>query len=427
MSESLENAENLENENVPLLENEIVPALENTNQQTGKTNTAANEDLENNGTVLKNNCKLTKILLTILIIALSVLSFVILITGLSLFSMKQTFLTNQNSLKNLTVTDTSMMVLELDGFSIPGYLSPSITIFGWKYVLQPFIKMLKPEVYLPNCANEPTILLNMDFDIDFAYTNNYLVPRIQSSVENPNFIPWDFSHNICIATEDYVLTPLDLLIEYIGRNKAESETERENVLKDVFWTEDMNLGLSMLGLNWLKKDKIEYPVKKELISNSTFVQNLEVLNKVDFNNTKFDIFEYKVSGDFFIEINLNFLKNIDIINFKMLKGDFFISLDGSDKKMMLVKIPDWQKCSVRSIKTENSEGLDMVIELKLKDADVEILNDGEFTKFGKRWFLDKKVDVLVDSKIDLIISDDQWLGSMVLRHLKSTDSTTLRN
>jgi len=95
--------------------------------------------------------------------------------------------------------------------------------------------------------------------------------------------------------------------------------------------------------------------------------------------------------------------------------------------MMLVKIPDWQKCSVRSIKTENSEGLDMVIELKLKDADVEILNDGEFTKFGKRWFLDKKVDVLVDSMIDLIISDDQWLGSMVLRHLKSTDSTTLRN
>lgn len=158
MSESLENAENLENENVPLLENEIVPALENTNQQIRKTNTAANEDLENNGTVLKNNGKLTKILLTILIIALSVLSFVILITGLSLFSMKQTFLTNQNSLKNLTVTDTSMMVLELDGFSIPGYLSPSITIFGWKYVLQPFIKMLKPEVYLPNCANEPTIL-----------------------------------------------------------------------------------------------------------------------------------------------------------------------------------------------------------------------------------------------------------------------------
>ncbi|KAL6935819.1 hypothetical protein ACO0OL_002002 [Hanseniaspora opuntiae] len=359
--------ENREQENIPL--------LGSTTEQNDNTNSITNEDLE--------------------------------------------FYTNENSLRNLTVTNSSIMILDIDGFKLPSYLSSSITIFGWT--------ALNPKIYLPNCANEPNILLNMVFDVSFVNFNNSLLPKIQSSVLNPDFIPKDFSHTICVATEDYVLTPLDLMIEYIGRNKVESEEEDERDIEDVFWTDDMNLGLSMSGLKWFKGDMIEYPVKKELISNSTFVKNLEVLNKVDFNNTKFNIFDYKVTGDFYIEISLDFLKNIDIINFKMLKGDFFISLDGSDKRMMLVKIPEWQKCSVRSIKTEDSEGLDMVIELVLKDADVEILNDAEFTKFGKRWFLDKKVGVQVESILDLIISEDEWLGSMVLRHLKSTDSTVLRN
>lgn len=414
-----EETHNIDSENVPL--------LNNVEEQPDSLEAVVNKDLENVTTVKNDNTKLLKIFLPVITIILVLITLIIVNTGLSLWSMKQTFFTNENSLKNLTVTNESMMILEVDGFSIPGYLSPSLAILGWKYLFQPFIKTLNPQVYLPNCLNEPTILLNMDFDVDFAYTNNTLVPKIQSLVENSKFIPREFSHSICVATEEYVLTPLDLMIEYIGRNKVEPEVDEESALKDVFWKEDMNLGLDIMGLKWFKKNKIEYPVKKELISNSTFVQNLEVLNKVDFNNTKFDIFEYKVSGDFFIEISLSFLKNIDIINFKMLKGNFYISLDGSSKRMMLVKIPEWQKCSVRSIKTEESEGLDMLIELNLKDADVEILNDAEFTKFGKRWLINKKVDVQVESKIDLIISDDEWLGSMVLRHLKSTDSTTLRN
>ncbi|CAI8497534.1 unnamed protein product [Hanseniaspora opuntiae] len=384
--------ENREQENIPL--------LGSTAEQNDNTNSITNEDLEVE--TIQNKDKMY-------------------------FYKTSIFYTNENSLRNLTVTNSSIMILDIDGFKLPSYLSSSITIFGWTYLFQPFIKALNPKIYLPNCANEPNILLNMDFDVSFVNFNNSLLPKIQSSVLNPDFIPKDFSHTICVATEDYVLTPLDLMIEYIGRNKVESEEEDERDIEDVFWKDDMNLGLSMSGLKWFKGDMIEYPVNKELISNSTFVKNLEVLNKVDFNNTKFNIFDHKVSGDFYIEISLDFLKNIDIINFKMLKGDFFISLDGSDKRMMLVKIPEWQKCSVRSIKTEDSEGLDMVIELGLKDADVEILNDAEFTKFGKRWFLDKKVGVQVESILDLIISEDEWLGSMVLRHLKSTDSTVLRN
>lgn len=412
-------SENIEQENIPLLGSTI--------EQDDNTNSITNEDLEVETIQKKDNKYLYKTLLLIFFVLFCILTFIVVTTSLSLWTMRKQFYTNENSLRNLTVTNSSIMILDIDGFKLPSYLSSSITIFGWTYLFQPFIKALNPKIYLPNCANEPNILLNMVFDVSFVNFNNSLLPKIQSSVLNPDFIPKDFSHTICVATEDYVLTPLDLMIEYIGRNKVESEEEDERDIEDVFWTDDMNLGLSMSGLKWFKGDMIEYPVKKELISNSTFVKNLEVLNKVDFNNTKFNIFDYKVSGDFYIEISLDFLKNIDIINFKMLKGDFFISLDGSDKRMMLVKIPEWQKCSVRSIKTEDSEGLDMVIELVLKDADVEILNDAEFTKFGKRWFLDNKVGVQVESILDLIISEDEWLGSMVLRHLKSTDSTVLRN
>lgn len=412
-------SENIEQENIPLLGSTI--------EQDDNTNSITNEDLEVETIQKKDNKYLYKTLLLIFFVLFCILTFIVVTTSLSLWTMRKQFYTNENSLRTLTVTNSSIMILDIDGFKLPSYLSSSITIFGWRYLFQPFIKALNPKIYLPNCANEPNILLNMDFDVSFVNFNNSLLPKIQSSVLNPDFIPKDFSHTICVATEDYVLTPLDLMIEYIGRNKVESEEEDERDIEDVFWTDDMNLGLSMSGLKWFKGDMIEYPVKKELISNSTFVKNLEVLNKVDFNNTKLNIFDYKVSGDFYIEISLDFLKNIDIINFKMLKGDFFISLDGSDKRMMLVKIPEWQKCSVRSIKTEDSEGLDMVIELVLKDADVEILNDAEFTKFGKRWFLDKKVGVQVESILDLIISEDEWLGSMVLRHLKSTDSTVLRN
>lgn len=411
--------ENREQENIPL--------LGSTAEQNDNTNSITNEDLEVETIQNKDKMYFYKTSIVIFFILFCILTFIIVTTSFSLWTMRKQFYTNENSLRNLTVTNSSIMILDIDGFKLPSYLSSSITIFGWTYLFQPFIKALNPKIYLPNCANEPNILLNMDFDVSFVNFNNSLLPKIQSSVLNPDFIPKDFSHTICVATEDYVLTPLDLMIEYIGRNKVESEEEDERDIEDVFWKDDMNLGLSMSGLKWFKGDMIEYPVNKELISNSTFVKNLEVLNKVDFNNTKFNIFDHKVSGDFYIEISLDFLKNIDIINFKMLKGDFFISLDGSDKRMMLVKIPEWQKCSVRSIKTEDSEGLDMVIELGLKDADVEILNDAEFTKFGKRWFLDKKVGVQVESILDLIISEDEWLGSMVLRHLKSTDSTVLRN
>lgn len=410
-------SENINQENVPLLESTV---------EQDNSNSIINEDLEVNAINKKDNIYLYKTLMSIFLIIVCILTFIVVTTSLSLWTIRKKFDSNENSLRNLTVTTSSMMILDIDGFKLPSYLSPSITIFGWRYLFQPFMKALNPKIYLPNCANEPDILLNMDFDISFVNINNSLVPKIQSSVSNPDFIPKEFSHTICVATEDYVLTPLDLMIEYIGRNKVESEDEDERNIKDIFWTDDMNLGLSIFGLKWLKSDMIEYPVKKELISNSTFVKNLHVLNKVDFNNTKFNIFDYKVSGDFYIEISLDFLKNIDIINFKMLRGNFFITLDGSNKRMMLVKIPEWQKCSVRSIKTDDSEGLDMVIELVLRDADVEILNDAEFTKFGKRWFLDKKVGVQVESILDLIISEDAWLGSMVLRHLKSTDSTVLK-
>lgn len=370
--------ENREQENIPL--------LGSTAEQNDNTNSITNEDLEVETIQNKDKMYFYKTSIVIFFILFCILTFIIVTTSFSLWTMRKQFYTNENSLRNLTVTNSSIMILDIDGFKLPSYLSSSITIFGWTYLFQPFIKALNPKIYLPNCANEPNILLNMDFDVSFVNFNNSLLPKIQSSVLNPDFIPKDFSHTICVATEDYVLTPLDLMIEYIGRNKVESEEEDERDIEDVFWKDDMNLGLSMSGLKWFKGDMIEYPVNKELISNSTFVKNLEVLNKVDFNNTKFNIFDHKVSGDFYIEISLDFLKNIDIINFKMLKGDFFISLDGSDKRMMLVKIPEWQKCSVRSIKTEDSEGLDMVIELGLKDADVEILNDAEFTKFGKRWF-----------------------------------------
>lgn len=412
-------SENIEQENIPL--------LGSTTEQDGNTTSITNEDLEVESTQKKSKTYLYRTIMVLFFALVCTLTFIVVTTSLSLWTMRDQFHTNENSLRNLTVTNSSIMILKIDGFTLPNYLSSSVTIFGWRYFFQPFLKALNPKIYLPNCANEPNILLNMDFDVSFDYINTSLVPSIQSSVLNRGFIPNEFSHTICVATEDYVLTPLDLMIEYIGRNKVERDEEDKRDIDDVFWIDDMNLGLSMSGLKWFKADMVEYPVKKELISNSTFVKNLEVLTKVDFNNTKFNIFDYKVSGDFYIEISLDFLKNIDIISFKMLRGDFFISLDGSDKRTMLVKIPEWQKCTVRSIKTEDSEGLDMVIELVLKDADVEILNDAEFTKFGKRWFLDKKVGVKVESILDLIISEDEWLGSMVLRHLKSTDSTVLRN
>ncbi|OBA29057.1 hypothetical protein HANVADRAFT_50997 [Hanseniaspora valbyensis NRRL Y-1626] len=336
---------------------------------------------------------------------------------------------NIYSLNDLIVEEDNSMRLTIDPFELPRFIPVSFVNLGFNFLLFPLFNLMKFEYFLPDCNNNPTIPLNLPMNVEFLRAkNNSIVPLITTKLDN-NFIPYQLSHQICVATEEYVLTPLDLMIEYVSRNKAEKdregnegddgdEDENINKKKEVYWKDQMKIGVQPYKLP-LKT--IEIP--GNLIRNSTFIQKLEILNKVDFNNTKFDIFNMRLSGDFFIEITLDMLKNVDLINFKMLKGTFIINLQESEKEMLLLEIPQWQECTVHS---KQSDGLDMIIELSLQEAAVKVLDQNEFTKFGKRWLWDKQVDIGVSSDIDLIISDDKWLGSMVLRDLKSHDKAELR-
>lgn len=335
---------------------------------------------------------------------------------------------NIYSLNNLVVEKNNSMQLTIDAFEVPRMLPASLVKLSFNSLIFPIISMLKVTYYLPDCQNNPTIPLDIPINFEFLKgENNSIVPLIKTELDN-DFIPYQLSHQICVATEDYVLTPLDLMIEYVSRNKAEKkdsenpdslvEEEKKKSKDDAYWDEKMKIGFKPHNL---ALRTVEIP--EALIKNSAFIQQLEILNRVDFNNTKFDIFNMKLSGDFFIEITLDMLKNVDLINFKMLKGDFIINLKGSEKEMLLVEIPQWQDCTVYS---KQSDGLDMIIEVSLKEANVKVLNQNEFTKFGKRWLWDKRVDVGISSDIDLIISNDKWLGSMVLRGLKSHDEAELR-
>ena len=336
---------------------------------------------------------------------------------------------NIYSLNDLIVEADNSMRLTVDPFELPKFIPVYFVNLGFNFLLFPMFNLMKFEYFLPDCNNNPTIPLNLPMNVEFLRAeNNSIVPLITTKLDN-NFIPYQLSHQICVATEEYVLTPLDLMIEYVSRNKAEKDKEGDeeddgdedediNKKKEVYWKDQMKIGVQPYKLP-LKT--IEIP--GNLIKNSTFIQKLEILNKVDFNNTKFDIFNMKLSGDFFIEITLDTLKNVDLINFKMLKGTFIINLQDSEKEMLLLEIPQWQECTVHS---KQSDGLDMIIELSLQEAAVKVLDQNEFTKFGKRWLWDKQVDIGVSSDIDLIISDDKWLGSMVLRDLKSHDKAELR-
>lgn len=356
--------------------------------------------------------------------------FIVLVIVYLVCIMKSKVKENIYSLNNLVVEKNNSMELTIDAFEIPRMIPASLVQLGFNSLIFPIVSMLKFTYYLPDCGNNPTIPLDIPFNFEFLKgENNSIVPLIKTRLDD-NFIPYQLSHQICAATEDYVLTPLDLMIEYVSRNKAEKnkdddspdpfdEEEKKKKRKDdAFWDEKMKIGFQPHNL---AVRTVEIP--EALIKNSAFIQELEILNRVDFNNTKFDIFNMKLSGDFFIEITLDMLKNVDLINFKMLKGNFIINLKDSEKEMLLVEIPQWQDCTVHS---KQSDGLDMIIEVSLKDASVKVLNQNEFTKFGKRWLWDKRVDVGISSDIDLIISNDKWLGSMVLRGLKSHDEAELR-
>ncbi|XBW37814.1 hypothetical protein QEN19_003389 [Hanseniaspora menglaensis] len=354
------------------------------------------------------------------VVAYLIIAFMV---GYTLLLLQKEMKENQNSLSDLVVEKDNVMRLTIDKFVMPKFIPVGLVNLAFNYMLFPLFSLMRVQYFLPDCSNKPTILLELPMNVEFLKgENNSIIPHLTTTL-NDHFIPFQLSHQICVATETYVLTPLDLMIEYVSRNKAEKpDDEHSNLIleddkKKEYWEDQMQIGVQPYGLPFKS-----FSIREDLIKNSSFIQNLEILNKVDFNNTKFDVLNMKISGDFYIEIVLDMLKNVDLINFKMLKGDFIISLEGSKKEMLLVEIPQWQECQVNS---KQADGLDMIVQLSLKEANVKVLNQSEFTKFGKRWFWDKKVNVDISSDIDLIISNDKWLGSMALRGLKSHDKAEL--
>lgn len=420
MSENFEQNDTLERQ--PLL---LLNGPDNTiNTQTNGSVTNTPQKIE---TKKKPSNKYKSFFFTLIFISVIGYFLALIMIVYTIYFLKSKAKENIYSLNDLIVEEDNSMRLTVDPFELPRFIPVSFVNLGFNFLLFPIFNLMKFEYFLPDCNNNPTIPLNLPMNVEFLRAeNNSIVPLITTKLDN-NFIPYQLSHQICVATEEYVLTPLDLMIEYVSRNKAEKdrkENERDdgdediNKKKEVYWKDQMKIGVQPYKLP-LKT--IEIP--GNLIKNSTFIQKLEILHKVDFNNTKFDIFNMKLSGDFFIEITLDMLKNVDLINFKMLKGTFIINLQDSKKEMLLLEIPQWQECTVHS---KQSDGLDMIIELSLQEAAVKVLDQNEFTKFGKRWLWDKQVDIGVSSDIDLIISDDKWLGSMVLRDLKSHDKAELR-